>query len=108
MRVSSERRNNAVHSPYFYSPEGQEMKMVAADFFGHPRAKKLTGKGLLGEFRWYWKFAQILAAYAISAGIRTWFREARRRKSTSTMQRHNRMPFARPSAPTRRRSRHCR
>jgi hypothetical protein len=60
----AEQRNNAVHSPYLYSPEGQNLRMIAADFFGHPRAKKLTGKELLGEFRWYRKCAQVLAGYA--------------------------------------------
>ncbi len=60
------------------------------------------------ERRWPGTRLSLTALNGISADIRIWFREARHRKSTWTMQQPNRIRFARPSAPTRRQSRHCR
>ncbi len=60
----ADRRNDAVHSPFLIQQDGQRWKVASSTFFQHPRAKKLGGKELLSEFRWYRKTADALSSYA--------------------------------------------
>jgi hypothetical protein len=60
----SDARNNAIHSPYLFAIEGSEITMQSFDFFGSPRAKKLSGKDLLVEFRRQTETATMLSAFS--------------------------------------------
>jgi hypothetical protein len=70
-RVDSlrDQRNDAVHSPLIAELQSGKWKLTSFTFFGHPRAKKLAGKELLSQFRWYWKTSQVLAAYTQSVRL---------------------------------------
>jgi len=61
-------RNDAIHSPYLFKIDGNEITMCAFDFFMSPRAKALSGKDLLVEFQRQRSIANALSAY--SQGIR--------------------------------------
>jgi hypothetical protein len=61
-------RNDAIHSPYLFESNGEEITMCAFDFFQSPRAKALSGKDLLVEFQRQRGIANTLSAY--SQGIR--------------------------------------
>jgi hypothetical protein len=62
----SDARNNAVHAPLtFDRTDPNEAKVVTADFFGHPRAKRLSGKDLSAEFKWIAESAAALKLFAI-------------------------------------------
>lgn len=72
-RVDSltDQRNDAVHSPLIAELAEQKWKLTSFTIFDHPRAKKLAGKDLLIQFKWYWKTAQVLSAYtqAVRLGL---------------------------------------
>ena len=78
----ADQRNDAVHSPLWFvidaTGSGKIGEMIPADYFGNPRAKKLKGKDLLNEFRWYRQSADTLASYALrirfvlSPGLTPW------------------------------------
>ena len=53
----ADRRNDAIHSPFWQAYRGDEVKIEPAVNLGHPRARKLAGKDVLTEFRWYQKCA---------------------------------------------------
>jgi hypothetical protein len=59
----ADERNNAVHSPLISELEANKWKLTSFTFFGHPRAKKLAGKELLSQFRWYSRAFRVLTAY---------------------------------------------
>jgi hypothetical protein len=59
----ADQRNNAIHSPLIGELEANKWKLTQPYFFGHPRAKKLTGKELLSQFKWYWRTFRVLTAY---------------------------------------------
>jgi hypothetical protein len=65
----SDARNNAIHSPYLFAIEGRAITMQPFDFFGSPRAKKLSGKDLLVEFRRQTETATVLSAFAQSVRL---------------------------------------
>jgi len=58
------RRNDALHSPYWFLIGPGRMSMVATDFHGSPRAKNLKDKNLLDEFKWYRGSAATLDLFA--------------------------------------------
>lgn len=57
-------RNNAIHSPYLFAIDGKTIKMESFDFFMSPRAKELSGKDLLVEFKWQRQTANALSGFA--------------------------------------------
>ena len=59
-----DKRNNAIHSPFTLMTSASGTTLAAADYTGHPRAKKLKDKELLSEFRWCAETAAILANFA--------------------------------------------
>lgn len=65
----SDKRNNAVHSPLTISRRWEyskpvETKVVAQDFFGHPRASRLRNKDILDEYQWATECADVLGLFA--------------------------------------------
>lgn len=57
-------RNNAIHSPYLFAIEGKAITMQSFDFFMSPRAKELSGKDLLLEFRRQRETSTALSAFS--------------------------------------------
>ena len=57
-------RNDAIHSPYLFKRDGDEITMCAFDFFMSPRAKALSGKDLFVEFQRQRSIANALSAYS--------------------------------------------
>ena len=63
----ADQRNDAIHAPYAILTESNKTtKIVPLDFFGNPRAKKLSGKPLKDEINFYHRRAQTLSAYAVA------------------------------------------
>ena len=60
----AERRNNAIHAPMAASTDGKNVELVAAVYYGNPRAHKLVGKDILAEFEWYEHCADVLTRFA--------------------------------------------
>lgn len=65
----SDARNNAIHSPYLFAIDRGEITMQPFDFFGSPRAKKLSGKDLLLEFRRQTETATVLSTFSKSVRL---------------------------------------
>jgi hypothetical protein len=59
----SERRNNSIHSPFWFVIAPGPVRMVPNDFQHNPRAQKLKGKELLNEFKLNRETAAILADF---------------------------------------------
>jgi hypothetical protein len=59
----SERRNNSIHSPFWFVTAPGPVQMVPNDFQHNPRAQKLKGKELLNEFKLNRETAAILAEF---------------------------------------------
>lgn len=57
-------RNDAIHSPYLFALEGKAITMRSFDFFMSPRAKALSGKDLLLEFKRQRETSTALSAFA--------------------------------------------
>jgi hypothetical protein len=70
----ADKRNDAIHSPYMIWPSKDEAGKWDYDetvftggfLLGNPRAKKLEGKDLLAEFKWYSEYADELLYYSNS------------------------------------------
>ena len=58
------KRNDAIHAPCSLALGNGDFELVSLNFFGHPRARNLSGKDIIKEFSWYQKQADTLAAYA--------------------------------------------
>jgi hypothetical protein len=65
-------RNDAIHSPLSFMTGPFGTVLEPSRFSGSPRAKGLTGKDLMSEFKWYRERADVLANYAakIHAALR--------------------------------------
>ncbi len=61
--------NNAIHSPYLFAIEGEAITMQPFDFFMSPRAKELSGKDLLLEFRKQRETFSALSAFTQSVRL---------------------------------------
>jgi hypothetical protein len=57
-------RDVAVHAPCSIAIEDGDLQIVPMVFHGNRLAKRLTGKRILDEFRWYETSADLLKAYA--------------------------------------------
>ncbi|MDN3277138.1 hypothetical protein QWJ07_22940 [Frankia sp. RB7] len=64
-------RNNAIHAPCSVAMHGntKDFELVPVTFFGNDKAKRLVGKDILEEFRWYEKCADTLKKYATSCRL---------------------------------------
>jgi len=60
----AERRNTAVHAPCNIVIAEGEFQIIPITFFRNDKAKKLVGKDILKEFRWYEQFADALREHA--------------------------------------------
>lgn len=60
----ADQRNDALHSPFILGHSATAVSVRPASFLGHPRARKLQGKDVLAELKWYTQRARILGAFA--------------------------------------------
>jgi len=67
----AERRNNAIHAPCSVAIHGnsKDFEIVPVTFFGNDKAKRLFGKDILEEFRWYERSANALKMYTTSCRL---------------------------------------
>ena len=67
-RVTSifDERNNSIHAPIAIRRDNlkNKVEVVASDFFGNPRARRLSGKELLSEYEWQTANAKALKLLA--------------------------------------------
>jgi hypothetical protein len=63
----SDQRNDAIHAPISVGMSMKSGEMIIAPdiFYGNPRAKKLYGKELLAELRWYRMCAVVLKNFSV-------------------------------------------
>jgi hypothetical protein len=61
----AERRNNSIHSPFWFIISPGPVQMVPNDFQQNPRARKLKGKNLLNEFKLNRDTAALLSGFAL-------------------------------------------
>jgi hypothetical protein len=70
----ADRRNDAIHSPFWQAFYGDEVRIEPATSLGHPRARKLAGKDVLAEFKWYQECARVLRVFAFKlCEVLMWF-----------------------------------
>jgi hypothetical protein len=70
----ADQRNDAIHSPFLQAMYEDRIKIEPAVFLGHPRARKLAGKDVLAEFRWYQERAGVLRGFAFKlCEVLIWF-----------------------------------
>lgn len=62
-------RNDAVHSPILVNDAQPGGVGVAAQLFGHQRAKKLANKDLVREFRWFYDAVVVLRDHAATISV---------------------------------------
>ncbi len=67
----ADRRNNAIHAPCSVAIHGnsKDFEIMPVTFFGNDKAKRLFGKDILEEFRWYERSANALKAYTTSCRL---------------------------------------
>lgn len=73
----AERRNNAIHAPCSVALHGsrKDFEIVPVTFFGNDKARRLIGKDIIEEFKWYERCADTLKKYtttcrlAVDAGL---------------------------------------
>ena len=58
------KRNDAIHAPCSMIIGDEGFEIIPVQFYGHPRARNLSGKDILKEFEWYERQADTLAKYA--------------------------------------------
>ena len=63
----AERRNNAIHAPCSVSIRDgvKELEIIPVTFFGNDKAKRLSGKDILSEFKWYEESAETLRRWTV-------------------------------------------
>jgi hypothetical protein len=67
--ILADQRNIAIHTAYFLSDEETGARLVPIDWKGNRRAKKLTGKDLLREFKLYGKCARLLWTFSFDVQL---------------------------------------
>ncbi|MCP3475219.1 hypothetical protein NLM33_33385 [Bradyrhizobium sp. CCGUVB1N3] len=67
----ADRRNNAVHAPCSIALHGnrKDFEIVPVTFFGNDKAKRLIGKDIIEEFKWYEWCADTLKRYTTSCRL---------------------------------------
>ncbi len=61
------KRNDAIHAPCSMAIGDKGFELTPVQFYGHPRARNLSGKDILKEFEWCERQADTLARYARTA-----------------------------------------
>jgi len=62
----ADRRNDAIHAPCTMGVKTGQLEIMPFSFYGNPRAKKLLGKQILNEFKWYEGCADTLRLFSVS------------------------------------------
>jgi hypothetical protein len=67
----ADRRNNAIHAPCSAALDGnsKDFEIVPITFFGNDKARRLIGKDILEEFRWYERSANALKIYTTNCRL---------------------------------------
>jgi hypothetical protein len=65
----AERRNRAIHAPCSVGIGAGDFEIIPWSFFGNRLAKKLVGKDVLHEFKWYEESANTLKQFVREAHV---------------------------------------